>query len=143
MRSNIARFGGDSKNVTIFGVSAGAVDVSVLMTSPLSKGLFHRAIVTKRARPPRLVIPSALHQAEKRGETLATGWQLPSGASLKDLRAHFRGGYSQGATGSHTGVALGITIDGYVVRESPVRSVQDRADARYPAARKQCARAHS
>ena len=39
-----SRFGGDPKNVTIFGESAGSVDVSVLMTSPLSKGLFHRAI---------------------------------------------------------------------------------------------------
>jgi para-nitrobenzyl esterase len=41
---NIEKFGGDPQNVTICGVSAGANDVAWLMTSPLAKGLFHRAI---------------------------------------------------------------------------------------------------
>ncbi len=44
IHDNIARFGGDPDNVTIFGQSAGAVDANVLMTSPLTKGLFHRVI---------------------------------------------------------------------------------------------------
>ena len=44
VRDNIAKFGGDPAHVTIGGQSAGAVDVNVLMTSPLAKGLFHHAI---------------------------------------------------------------------------------------------------
>lgn len=44
VQENIARFGGNPDNVTIFGVSAGGMAVNVLMTSPLSKGLFHKAI---------------------------------------------------------------------------------------------------
>jgi para-nitrobenzyl esterase len=44
VRENIAAFGGDPDNVTIFGFSAGGVSVHSLMTIPDAKGLFHKAI---------------------------------------------------------------------------------------------------
>jgi len=45
VRDNIASFGGDAGNVTIFGESGGGAKVSVLMAMPAAHGLFHKAIV--------------------------------------------------------------------------------------------------
>jgi para-nitrobenzyl esterase len=44
VKQNIAQFGGDPENVTLFGESAGAIDAARLMTSPLATGLFKRVI---------------------------------------------------------------------------------------------------
>ncbi|XP_026826027.1 esterase E4 isoform X3 [Ooceraea biroi] len=45
LRENIQVFGGDPENITVFGSSSGAACVHLLMLSPLSKGLFHKAIL--------------------------------------------------------------------------------------------------
>lgn len=45
IQNNISAFGGDPKNVTIFGESAGGVSVQSLLTIPSAQGLFHKAIV--------------------------------------------------------------------------------------------------
>lgn len=44
VKANIADFGGDPDNVTVFGESAGAMAIGILMASPLAHGLFHKAI---------------------------------------------------------------------------------------------------
>lgn len=49
VRDNIAQFGGDPGNVTIFGQSGGGTKVSALMTMPVAKGLFHKAVVMSSA----------------------------------------------------------------------------------------------
>ncbi|MBR5654559.1 MAG: carboxylesterase family protein [Prevotella sp.] len=45
IKANIAQFGGDPDNVTIFGQSAGAGSVKTLCESPLARGLFHKAVI--------------------------------------------------------------------------------------------------
>lgn len=49
VHENIAHFGGDPRNVTIFGESAGGMAVSCLLGSPRAKGLFHKAIAQSGA----------------------------------------------------------------------------------------------
>jgi para-nitrobenzyl esterase len=49
IRDNIEAFGGDPSNVTIFGESAGAQSVTEIMATPLSEGLFHKAILQSGA----------------------------------------------------------------------------------------------
>src|SRR5216684_4493519 len=68
VRRNIRSFGGDPSRVTIFGESAGGLSVHSHLASPLSAGLFHRAIVESGAYS--LTQPS-LSQAEAQGQALA------------------------------------------------------------------------
>lgn len=62
VRRNIAAFGGDPDNVTLFGESAGGVSVQFLLAQPETRGLFHKAIIQSGAgwyRPQDLAEKSA------------------------------------------------------------------------------------
>jgi para-nitrobenzyl esterase len=64
VRDNIDRFGGDPKNVTIFGQSGGAGKVSTLMGMPAARGLFHRAIAQSGSAVTSMTAAAATQNAE-------------------------------------------------------------------------------
>jgi carboxylesterase type B len=61
VRENIATFGGDPDNVTVFGQSAGAMSIASLLAMPRARGLFHRAILQSGAAHPVLSTAAAEH----------------------------------------------------------------------------------
>jgi para-nitrobenzyl esterase len=84
VQANIARFGGDPANVTIFGESAGAQDVGLLLASPATQGLFARAIL--QSGTPQFGLPARpLDQALRLGDQL-DAW-LGTGGQVDRLRA--------------------------------------------------------
>lgn len=87
VKRNIAGFGGDAGNVTIFGESAGAGTVQVMMSSPTSKGLFHKAISQSGAGNAVLFpIRGGAVNAELVGQMWANGLGLKD-ATADQLRA--------------------------------------------------------
>ena len=64
VRDNIARFGGDPRNVTIFGQSGGAGKVSTLLGMPAAQGLFHRAVAQSGSAVTSMPAAAATRNAE-------------------------------------------------------------------------------
>lgn len=86
VKDNATAFGGDPANVTLFGESAGATVTANLVTSPMAKGLFAKAIIESTGSLP--TAGTAMPAAEKWGADLATALGLPGAdATAAQLRA--------------------------------------------------------
>jgi para-nitrobenzyl esterase len=86
VRRNIAAFGGDPDNVTLFGESAGAMSIGALLSAPLGRGLFHKAIVQSGGAH----IAHQPARAEQVGAALlaALGLERHSAARARELPTH-------------------------------------------------------
>jgi Carboxylesterase type B len=121
VKANIHNFGGDSSNVTVMGQSAGGVSVSVLLASPLSKGLFDKAVIASGAY---LRDQPTLADANISGDTTATklGCTGTSELTAECLRA-----LTMEQVATMTGPNAGLwapVVDGYVLKESTYKAFQ-------------------
>ncbi len=132
VQKNIAQFGGDPGNVTIFGESAGGLDVSLLMTTPAAKGLFRRVISESgtllSADSGR---PRSLAAAEKEGERVVAALKAAPGTDgFAALRAApteaVLNAWNSTLPSDLTEFALGVNIDGAVLTRDPLAVLKMR-----------------
>jgi para-nitrobenzyl esterase len=149
VKRNIAAFGGDQNNVTIFGFSAGGVSVHSLLASPMARGLFHKAIAESggsrdsvlTARPMRDdgVDPDYPVSAETIGIRFARsmGIEGTDEAALASLRALgaeqvLRGAPAPAGANAPPPVETTPVLDGKLVTETAETSYKARRQPRVP-----------
>jgi para-nitrobenzyl esterase len=135
VHENIARFGGDPNNVTVFSQSAGAMDTGMLMTSPLARDLFQKAITESgTALAPPL---TTLATAEQNGLKAAAlvdpeAKNTSSVASLAELRRVPAEELLTKAVPLFRAGLVGPDVDGWVIPRPPGQVFSSGQEAAVP-----------
>ena len=146
VRRNIAAFGGDPRRVTIFGQSAGGQSVIAQLVSPLSRGLFARAISESPRYQDRgvgLWSTLTLEEQEQEGEEIGDDLGVPDGpGALAALRKVSAARLISATAPAKTPLPLLFVrppqpsfqpvVDGYVLPDEPWRMIHRGDWARVP-----------
>jgi len=140
VRENISRFGGDPHQITLMGQSAGAVDICLLMASPLAAGMFQRAILesgecqsvfNKDLRVP-ILYNSISGTGEGDGERLANDLGIADGSdALQKLRS-IPADEILKAVSKDRHVRFDAIVDGWIVPKQPAEIFTEGKEARVP-----------
>ncbi|AXI80505.1 carboxylesterase/lipase family protein [Peterkaempfera bronchialis] len=142
VRENIAAFGGDPDNVTLFGESAGAMSATTLMTVPSAAGLFRRVIAQSgaghHALPPdiarRITARVAAHAGvPATAEVLRETAPQRLVAAVSAVQAEFATGHGREEWGEAAGGGLPLmpVVDGEVLPARPVDAFAAGAGREY------------
>lgn len=138
IKENIAAFGGDKHNITVFGESAGGMSIISLLTSRITHGLFNKAIIQSGGGRHNLVPGNDWATAVEQTYALAHMMNIPAGksrASLEALRAvpahQLVKGLDMGNLHERPGYCAPM-IDGVIIEDEPQTLFQQGAYHRIP-----------
>ena len=137
VKENIAAFGGDPDNVTIFGESAGGESVAHMLGSPLSKGLFHKAILQSPANSGQMMHLSVpfldYPSGEDRGIAFAAKIGITGDNQLEKLRQLPAKKLQELVVNQEPELNnFYPVIDGYVIPKSPFEIFHDGEQHQVP-----------